>query len=325
MDSFINKLTETKTIKSSDFTVFDIADTTTGNFYTRKVAYDSIFNQLSADISAAIGTRINTIENNLNITNSNVNKKLDKTGLNLNNNEKMTGTLLVDAVLSAKNTSHFANTMDLHGNYISNVRDPNLDQDAVTKKYLNDRINGLNIPNTSSFLLKSGDELTGGDLKLFRDPTDDKHATPKKWVDTEISKIKTLVSNSTSNYLPLSGGTMTGPLVLQGFSEKLNNITGTGTLTLDLKQGNTFPVSVTGNITSITITNVPTDSVSISLFMTMGGTGSYSVTWNINGTVVKWANGAPAVLTSTVGKTDVVCLTKVGAIWYGFSGGQNFS
>ena len=49
---------------------------------------------------------------------------------------------------------------------------------------------------------KSGDTMTG-DLILNKEPSQDFHATTKKYVDTEIKD---------ANYLPLEGGVMTGEI-----------------------------------------------------------------------------------------------------------------
>ena len=38
MDLFINKLAEGTAIKATDYTVFDVANTTTGSFSTQKIS-----------------------------------------------------------------------------------------------------------------------------------------------------------------------------------------------------------------------------------------------------------------------------------------------
>jgi hypothetical protein len=186
----------------------------------------------------------------------------------------------------------------------------------VTKKYVDDSIssaiNGATPPtiDTSAFLKKDGSVSMdfAKTLTLGIDPTNSNHAVNKGYLD--------------NNFLKLTGGTMTGGLVLKNFSEKTNSITGTGGLILSLNDGNTFPISLTGNVTSITLNNVPSDSVTVTLFITQ--TGTFNITWVVNGSTVKWAGGSTPIVTASSGRTDVFCLTKVGAIWYGFIGGQNF-
>jgi hypothetical protein len=110
---------------------------------------------------------------------------------------------------------------------------------------------------------------------------------------------------------------------LKGFSEKSTLVTGTGSVSLNLDNGNTFPVNLTGNVTGFTLAGtVPSDSFSITMFITQ--TGTFTVNFTIGGTVVKWANGVVPTMTNTSGKTDVFAFTKIGANWYGFIGGQNF-
>lgn len=99
-----------------------------------------------------------------------------------------------------------------------------------------------------------------------------------------------------------------------------------GTLTLDLANGNIFNVSLNANITTspyITISNVPSSSFvsNFTLIFTADGVPR-TVTWP---TSIKWPSGTAPTLTSTNGKVDVFgFVTKDGGTnWYGFVGGQN--
>jgi len=97
-----------------------------------------------------------------------------------------------------------------------------------------------------------------------------------------------------------------------------------GALTLNLANGSVFSVSMTANITSITIQNVPagTNAVSFTLVLTATGTAR-TVIWPAS---VKWADGVVPTLTVTNGKIDVLTFLSVnnGTNWLGFIGGQNF-
>jgi hypothetical protein len=116
---------------------------------------------------------------------------------------------------------------------------------------------------------------------------------------------------------------MSGSLVLKGFSEKSTFVTGTGSVSLNLDNGNTFPINLTGNITGFTLAGtVPSDTFSITMFITQ--TAAFTVNFTIGGTVVNWSNGVGPVVTTTGGKTDIFAFTKINANWYGFNGGQNF-
>ena len=96
------------------------------------------------------------------------------------------------------------------------------------------------------------------------------------------------------------------------------------TLTIDLSLGQLFLVSLNSNITTLSITNVPssTNAVGFSIIFTADGTAR-SVTWP---TSVKWPSASPPTLTSTSTKKDVLSFvsTDNGTSWLGFVGGQNF-
>ena len=312
-DSFINKLTESTTVKENDFTAFDIADPETGGFFTKKVSFDTITSKVKSEVNSTVQTQINNLQTNLNTISQSIANKLDKNGLSFAPNERMNGTLSVNATLSGFGESHFNQKVDLHNNFIINVKDPVNNYDAVNLHTLNDKLAQISIPSTANYLLKSGDTMTGP-LVLNADPTLSLHSVTKQYADK---------FNPFGKFLPLSGGSMTGSLVLKGFSEKFTNITGNGSVSLNLDNGNTFPINLTGNITGFTLAGtVPTDSFSITMFITQ--TGTFSVSFIISGISVKWASGVIPTITTTNGKTDVFAFTKVGANWYGFTGGQNF-
>lgn len=203
-DSFINKLNESLTISNQDYTVFDIVDNSTGtnNFFTKKVSYETLTKILSSDIIRSLQEKINTLQSNLNNASTEISKKLDKSGLSFSPNEKVTGTLLVDAVLSANNFSHFGNDVDLHNNRIKNLQTPIDNYDGVNKKYIDDIVSLVSIPNLSNYILKTGDIMSGA-LTLNGDPTLPNHTVNKQYADR---------FNPMGKYLPLSGGSMTGVL-----------------------------------------------------------------------------------------------------------------
>lgn len=312
-DSFINKLTESTTVKGTDFTAFDIADPATGGFFTKKVSFDNLTSKIKTEVNTSVQTQIDNLQRNLNTVSQSISNKLDKNGLTFAPTERMNGTLSVNATLSALGKSHFNSTVDVHNNFIINVKDPVLDYDAVNLKTINAKISAIPIPNTANYVLKSGDTMTGA-LVLNADPTLSLHSVTKQYADK---------FNPFGKFLPLSGGSMNGSVALKGFSEKSSNIIGTGSVALNLDNGNTFPINLTGNITGFTLGGtVPSDSFSITMFITQ--TGTFTVTFTIGGIIVKWANGVVPTMTNNSGSTDVFAFTKIGANWYGFIGGQNF-
>lgn len=94
-----------------------------------------------------------------------------------------------------------------------------------------------------------------------------------------------------------------------------------GSLTLDVSKGTIFNVPLNADVTSLSITNVPSGSSGLTVLFTADGTPR-SVTW---GASVLWPGGSAPTITSTNGKVDIFSLvtTNGGTNWYGFVGGQN--
>jgi hypothetical protein len=106
-------------------------------------------------------------------------------------------------------------------------------------------------------------ESSTGTLKVYYND-----GTSSQWVDT---------SPASSSI----GGTLSG-VQIQGYSEtKTSPTISAGALTLNIANGNTFTVSLNANITSLSITNVPTgtNAVSFTLILTADGTAR-TITWH---------------------------------------------
>jgi hypothetical protein len=83
-----------------------------------------------------------------------------------------------------------------------------------------------------------------------------------------------------------------------------------GNITLDLTTGTTHTLTMTGNITKITLTGTP---LYFTLVLIQGGSGGYTVAWTDFGTTggtVDWTAGAPPTLTVTVGHKDSVTFMR---------------
>ena len=522
-DLFINKLDESITVRSSDYTAFDIADSNTGRYYTRKVSFTTLSNKVSSDVVKNIQLKLNLLQSNINNVAATIGEKLDKKGLTYDINEKVTGVLVLNSGFSALGLSDFNAEINVHNNKITTLADPTNNYDAAHKKYVDDKISQIPSVNVNAYILKTGDVMTGGFLKLANDPVDSMEAATKRYVDNKaasfssylpinggtmlgsinlnnnkITNVKDIdgasadgdavnykyvrsinpsakffplsgglmnvgfinlngnriynvpdvspattdtdvvnkkyvdsriaapvaslplsggtmsgvinvnnnkitnvpdvspssldgyavnkkyvdsktsatptgvlllaggtmsgvinVNNnkitnvpdvspsssdgdavnkkyvdskgaSPSTYLPLSGGALTGPLVLKSFSEKIGTATSSGSpaiFNFDLSTGNTFTITVPTTIARFTTTNSPptTDSFSITVAVAQNNAAPYNVTaWSIDGVSVKWSGGVAPILTQTVNKIDIFAFTKMGAVWYGFVGGQNF-
>ena len=97
-------------------------------------------------------------------------------------------------------------------------------------------------------------------------------------------------------------------------------------LTLDLTTAQSFDITLTENINSFIITNVPTTTATTFLVkLTQDGTGGRTVTFDFQGANVYWAGGVAPVMTSTASKTDIFSFTTLdGTDYYGITAGQNF-
>jgi hypothetical protein len=99
-----------------------------------------------------------------------------------------------------------------------------------------------------------------------------------------------------------------------------------GTLTLDLENGNVFEVILTEDVTSLILAHPPAAgrAGSCSIILRQDATGARTLAWPSS---VKWAGGAPPPITSAAGAVDVYALITRdgGATWFGFPGGQDFS
>jgi len=99
----------------------------------------------------------------------------------------------------------------------------------------------------------------------------------------------------------------------------------TGTVSIDLNNGNVHSVTLTGNATLTFDNPVATgDSSSFTLIVKQDGTGSRTITWPGS---VAWAAATAPTLTTTANKFDVLAFTTVdgGTRWFGFVAGQDFA
>lgn len=94
-----------------------------------------------------------------------------------------------------------------------------------------------------------------------------------------------------------------------------------GTLTLDLSTASVFNVSLSANVTTLTLTNPPSSGIAFSFTVRLSITGSYAITWP---SAFKWPFGVAPILTSTPGKMDVIVFETVdgGTTYQAFIAGQ---
>jgi hypothetical protein len=97
-----------------------------------------------------------------------------------------------------------------------------------------------------------------------------------------------------------------------------------GTLTLNIENGNVFRASLNANITTLTISNPSGtgNACSFTLIFNADGTAR-TVTWPA---AVKWPGGTSPTLTSTASRSDmfVFYTNTAGTTWYAMTAAQNF-
>jgi hypothetical protein len=359
-NNFINTLPESLDIKYNDYVAFDVADSATGDFYTKKVSYETLTNKLSADLITSFQEKITLLQKSINTSNALIALKLDKRGTVYNQNERISGPLSVNANLSAYYPIHFKNELNMHTYKISNLGTPSNAYDASTKKYVDDQISSLlfQIPNTSGFLSRTGDSMSSGYLSLASDPESDYHAVTKKYVDQ---------NNGNSKFVPLSGGQMTGrlqmltdpiypyepatklyvdrnvlltrslhltggrmegPVTFKGTSHEITEIySAQGVVDLNIDNSNVFVLHLKGDINGFTISGKkPYDAYQVQLVITQKGTDPYFdvKSWTIDGDAVKFPNHYNLKITPSTDKTDIFTLKRIANFWYAVIEGQAY-
>jgi len=78
-----------------------------------------------------------------------------------------------------------------------------------------------------------------------------------------------------SNYLPLAGGTLTGPLLGTRITSTLTTVSFSATPTFNASLGNSFLLTLTGNVTSSTLSNPATGQI-ITLRLCQDGSGAHT-------------------------------------------------
>ena len=119
-------------------------------------------------------------------------------------------------------------------------------------------------------------------------------------VNTNLDTIDSTMFTNQSNIalaLPLAGGTMTGVIKTKGEAETVNvkgNIS--GAVSFDLSLGQFITCTVTGAVTSVTFTNIPTTGFAVPIILKItNGQSSGAWTW---GAAYKWPSATQPVMSS---------------------------
>jgi hypothetical protein len=110
-----------------------------------------------------------------------------------------------------------------------------------------------------------------------------------------------------SGYLALSGGTMTGNLTLDAYTEKVATLATSGTIALNPSTGTTLSCAAAG---TVTFTDSLSSGQSISLLLTNGST--YTINWPTITWVTAAGNTAP-----TLSASNTLVFWKISSTLYG--------
>lgn len=129
-----------------------------------------------------------------------------------------------------------------------------------------------------------------------------------------------------SGAVTLNDNTLTRPELKDYAETKTSPSSSSGTLTLDLENGNVFEVTLTENVSTTNFSNPPASGKggSFTLILKQDGTGGRTIAWPA---AVDWAGGSSPTLTTTASAVDILtfCTVDAGTRWYGFLAGANMS
>lgn len=139
-----------------------------------------------------------------------------------------------------------------------------------------------------------------------------------------------------TDYLPKSGGTMTGNInvadnvvsqaEIKDYAETVVTANSGAAYVVNLANGNVYELTLTASPVSISFTNPPATGKagSVTLILIQDSTGSRTITWPAS---VKWSNASAPTLTTTANAVDIIQLltTNGGTTWQGFLAGNNMS
>lgn len=117
------------------------------------------------------------------------------------------------------------------------------------------------------------------------------------------------------------------PVILTGLKlVKTAPTISAGVVTLDLNAANFFAISLTANISSFTVTNVPATGTYAEFIIEFTADGTArTVTWTLNSVASRFPSGTAPTLTSTSGKKDtfIVYTHDGGTSWMVYKAGLN--
>lgn len=244
------------------------------------------------------------------------------------------GTLARDTVLQSSNADakvvFSAGTKDVFCSYVADRAVTTVDAATLTNKTISGASNTLSsIANAS--LTNSAVTVNGTSIALGASGT----VTAAAGTLTGATLASGVTASSLTSVGTLSALTMGGTVSMADnvigrprFTDYAETYTtpaiSSGTLTLNIENGNVFRVSRNANISTVTISNPAAtgNACSFTLIFDANGT-SYTITWPA---AVKWPGGTAPTITTTASRSDmfVFYTNNAGTTWYAMTAAQNF-
>jgi len=255
------------------------------------------------------------------------------------------GTLSRDTVLQSSNAdalvSFSAGTKDVFCSYVADRAVTTSDSATLTNKTISGSSNTLsNIPNSattatsantaSAIVARDGSgNFTAGTITATLSGAAPAGSLSGSTLASgvtasSLTSVGTLTSLTMGGTLALADNQITRPRFTDYAETYTTPSISSGTLTLNLENGNVFRVSRNANITTLTISNPAGtgNACSFTLIFDANGT-SYTITWPA---AVKWPGGTAPTITTTNSRSDmfVFYTNNAGTTWYAMTAAQNF-
>lgn len=118
-----------------------------------------------------------------------------------------------------------------------------------------------------------------------------------------------------------NGDFLAGAITGKQFTDTIQGPTNLGaTPSVDWSLGGVIFGTMTASWSSPIAFSNQAAGQTLTLFLTQGGTGSYTASWP----TMKWPSGNAPTLSTSVGATDVITIFYDGSDYWGFVGGQNY-
>jgi len=189
---------------------------------------------------------------------------------------------------------------------------------------------GANFPSPTAnqfFYVRLGNDTTNEVVKVTGRAGDTFtcEATSSGW-DAETLVICSVAAEVFDEFLQLDAADQTVKgFKVQSYAEVLGTpSSSSGVLTINLDDANLFSTILTEDITTLTISNVPSGVANFVLIFTQDGTGSWGVTWPAS---FKWPSGNSHSVTAAAGSIDVIVGFSMdgGSTWLMSLAGADYS